>query len=356
MVPTRREFITTAMATGASAYAQAATDGNSPRKTRPHQESVSRGVKIDWVKKIYSDEQWNGWPDLAYWKDVYYICFANGASHGSRDHRIMLTTSRDLERWSPPREVLGPPGNHLESFFLATPENLFIHASCQDGKRTYTNSIRSMDGQTWEGRKQAHDDGFIFWGQSEYRGKFYVAAHVDAKSTDYLLASAEGETWEQISLISDNDVTETALCFLDSGELMSISRRAPRDFALLCLAKPPYTRWHSLKTNAVVEGPALKKIADRIIVSGRCSELVAHESIARWYQESRRTGVFFYEDGKLERQCLLPSGGDTGYPGILPMGKNNALIVYYSEHQTNDHPTPRYKHCGSIYLASVTVT
>ncbi len=335
---------------------------NGGRVTRESREMIEAppvdGVRINWVKKVYSDEQWNGWPDIAKWKGKYYICFTNGTAHGSRDHKIMLTSSEDLDHWSRPQVALGPPGDHLESFFLETDEKLFIHASWRNGTATpHTNIISSNDGTTWRERRQGYLDGYIFWGQSAHGGKFYVAAHIDPpESTNYLLVSEDGEGWEQVSLISDHHTTETVLCFLDSGELMALSRRAPRDFALACFAAPPFAEWRCIKTDTVLEGAALAKIAGRVVAIGRCSEFEGQASIDHWYDESRRTGIFFYQDGALKRQAFLPSGGDTGYPGILRMGNDEALVVYYSEHERMDNPDYRYKHCGAIYLASITVS
>jgi len=328
-------------------------------------EHASGQVTVNWVRKVYGDEKWSGWPDITKWRDTYYICFSNGTAHGTRDHRILLTASEDLEHWNRPEVVLGPPGDHLESFFLETGDRLHIQASWREdaapapGEEALpvrTDVVSTKDGSRWSEPAQGYPDRYIFWGQSHHDGKYYVAAHIDPPVCEnYLLTSGDGETWESVSLITDDAVTETALCFLESGELMSLSRRSPRDFCLACFASPPYKEWRPVKTDTVIEGAALERIGNRIVAIGRCSEFEGQESIERWYDASRRTGIFFYEDGKLTRQALLPSGGDTGYAGILPVGEREALVVWYSEHEMMDEPDFRYKHCGAIFLASITV-
>lgn len=315
-------------------------------------------MTVKWVRKIHSDEKWNGWPDITQWNGTYYICFSSGSFHGARDHKILLTSSNDLESWSLPEVVLGPPGDHLESFFLETIDRLFIQASWRnEDEPVHTDVVSSTDGVSWGGRKQAFRDRYIFWGQNERDGRYYVAAHIDPPTCEnYLVVSPDGDAWSEVSLINDDRTTETDLCFLKGGELLSFSRRSPRDFLLACSSKPPYTKWDCRKTDTVLEGAAVSKIADRIVAIGRCSEFEGLESIDRWYDRSRRTGIFFYEDGKFTRQAYLPSGGDTGYPGILVLDGASALIVYYSEHEKMDSPDFKYKHCGAIYLALIEIS
>ena len=320
--------------------------------------AAAAGVRVGWTRRIYADDRWSGWPDIVRWRGTYYVCFANGSAHGSRDHSILLITSENLEVWTEPKVVLGPPGDHLESFFLATEERLFIHASWRDGDQpVHTDIILTEDAKTWSDRKQGYDDRYIFWGQSKHDGMFYVAAHIDPPVCEnYLLASRNGEQWKQISLITSDRTTETTLCSLSTGELMSLSRRSPRDFVLVCFADPPYTEWRPVKTDTVLEGAAVAEIGERIVAMGRCSEFEGQESIARWYDASRRTGIFFYANGGFRRQALLPSGGDTGYPGILPLEDHRALVVWYSEHERMQDADYQYKRCASIYLATIAIT
>ena len=191
---------------------------------------MAAGVRVDWTRRIYTDDQWSGWPDIVRWRGRYYVCFANGSAHGSRDHSILLITSENLEVWS------------------------------------------------------------------------------------------------------------------------------PRDFAQVCFADPPYTEWRFVKTDTVLEGAAVAEIGERIVAMGRCSEFEGQESITRWYDASRRTGIFFYENGVFKRQALLPSGGDTGYPGVLPLEDNRALVIWYSEHERMQDADCQYKRCASIYLAAIAIT
>ena len=352
--PTARSTDGNAKADGTGQPAPGLDSGGRAPMTTEH---LTGAVKVNWVRKVYSDERWSGWPDIAKWDDTYYVCFANGTAHGTRDHRILLLSSRDLERWDGPRTVLGPPGDHLESFFLETDDRLLIQASWRDGDvPVHMDVTWSMDGQTWSAPTQAYRDRHIFWGQSRHAGKYYVAAHIDPPvCANYLLESDDGDSWQPVSLISDDAVTETTLCFLESGDLMALSRRSPRDFALASFAAPPYTEWRPVKTDTVLEGAALARLGGRIVAISRGSPFDGQQSIDQWYDVSRRTGIFFYEDGRFERQASLPSGGDTGYPGILPTGPREALVVYYSEHERMDDPDYRYKHCAAIYLASITV-
>tara|TARA_Y100000588_G_C13729455_1_gene700782 strand:+ start:165 stop:341 length:177 start_codon:yes stop_codon:yes gene_type:complete len=56
-----------------------------------------------------------------------------------------------------------------------------------------------------------------------------------------------------------------------------------------------------------------------------------------------------YEDNDIQLRGVLPSGGDTGYAGILPVGDNKALVAYYSTYESPPGGG------SSVYLASVVI-
>ena len=59
-------------------------------------------------------------------------------------------------------------------------------------------------------------------------------------------------------------------------------------------------------------------------------------------------GIKRRKDGDIQLKAVLPSGGDTGYAGILPMGDDHALIAYYSTYESPDGES-------CVYLSSVLI-
>jgi hypothetical protein len=93
--------------------------------------------------------------------------------------------------------------------------------------------------------------------------------------------------------------------------------------AFLGTAKPPYTDWKWVESNARVGGPALTRTPDgRLLGAGRL------------YEPKPRTSLFWIDEksGKITECLTFPSGGDTSYPGLV--WQDGVLhMSYYSSHE-----------------------
>ncbi len=87
------------------------------------------------------------------------------------------------------------------------------------------------------------------------------------------------------------------------------------------------------ETNYRLGGPDMLELADGRIVVG-----------ARVYSPNTHTGLLWLDPqaGTLTEFLQLPSGGDTGYPGLAVRG-NVLCVSYYSSHEGK----------ASIYLAKM---
>jgi hypothetical protein len=131
---------------------------------------------------------------------------------------------------------------------------------------------------------------------------------------------------------------ETVLLFRPNSDLLALTRRDPEppsSFtpipALLGRAAPPYAQWSWAETNYGIGGPDMVELADGRIVVG-----------ARLYTPSRRTALLWLDPqtATMTEFLGLPSGGDTGYPGII-VRDDELWVSYYSSHEGK----------SSIYLA-----
>lgn len=101
------------------------------------------------------------------------------------------------------------------------------------------------------------------------------------------------------------------------------------------VARPPYTDWTWNPANKYVGGPALLLLPDgRLLGGGR----------VRKEGEGPKTALFEVdaESGALSEFLTLPSGGDTGYPGLV-WHEGDLWMSYYSSHEGK----------SNIYLARI---
>ena len=97
-------------------------------------------------------------------------------------------------------------------------------------------------------------------------------------------------------------------------------------------SKAPYTEWEWKKMNFRLGGPDFIILEDGTVVAG---------SRYSFPGGANKTMVLKGNlDGVFEETFLVPSGGDTSYPGFLTVG-DECWMVYYSchEHMGPDHGT-----------------
>jgi len=87
-----------------------------------------------------------------------------------------------------------------------------------------------------------------------------------------------------------------------------------------------------------VGGPLLAAWDGRLLVGGRKS--IGPPS----------TALYWLDGSVLVEICELPSGGDTSYPGFVPLDERHALLSYYSSHETGGTTQQ-----AAIYLARLSL-
>ena len=233
--------------------------------------------------------------------------------------------------------------------------------------------------KTWSQPRRCFVMNHDFWHSVEYEGRYWVACdtvghtpHASHNSVD-LLVSDDGERWQWVSEIIHGTThpeyrdstglefgvqapSETSLCFGEDQRLLAVTR-ARGYCALLSTAQPPYDQWErTLSQESRCYGSAIDQVGRHVLVTGRSFSNEGIRATADQFNESfsphdqtqLRTGVFLYEDGDIQLKAVLPSGGDTGYAGILPMGDDHALIAYYSTYESPDGES-------CVYLSSVLI-
>lgn len=299
-------------------------------------------ASINWLKQVYSDGRHNAFTDLVKWQGRYFLTFRNGEAHKSMDGRILILSSKDLEGWNLEAEI-STSGDDRDPKFLVTPEQLFLFfpsATSRTPRQGGTLVSSSADGRKWSQPRQCFLDNFTFWRPKEFEGLYYVAAYyhtgpaLEERRVE-LLKSKDALRWESLSTIHRDGSSETALLFFPDGGLLATVRRKEKP-AALAKSKPPFKAWEISDLNAPLHGPAIIEMGGRICAAGR----------KHLKEGGAQTALYVLEDEQLKEILTLPSGGDTSYPGLLPMGEDKLVMSYYSSHEGP----------ASIYLAEVALS
>ena len=317
-------------------------------------------MNIKSLRNVSQSDLHCAFTDLVQWQGLYYCAFREGEGHTSYQGGVVILVSDDLEEWKRVGFIQGMYSDVRDPKFLATEDRLFIycpawnHPSQDDVKyekdRRLTVMSESMDGYSWADPVPVYEPGWAFWRPVDVKGTYYVAAyeapdgeqgdHADPAWTDgwrvSLLSSADGRTWTHVSdIATGGSVNETALYVPADRRLVALVRRDGKDAEgavlpnLLCMAKAPYTQWHTLELDTTIHGPDLMEFGDHIIMGGRTyssSDLLP--SIEHMTLFELKAGA-----RPVQKIADLPSWGDCSYPGFVKLSDTQLAVSYYSTHE-----------------------
>jgi hypothetical protein len=206
----------------------------------------------------------------------------------------------------------------------------------------------SKDGRNWSDPQAVGDPDNWLWRITWHNGRAYGFAYGTAGDpsgrTLRLYSSRDGVKFATV--IADAGVrnfpNEHAMSFRNDGTAIVLLRRDPTGntaeaarnaTALAGMAKPPYTDWTWRDLGIRIGGPQILALPDgRYVAAARLHEPKSHTALA-WFDP---------EAGTLKPFLLLPSSGDTSYPGLV-WHDGKLWVSYYSSHEGKT----------SIYLAKV---
>ena len=152
----------------------------------------------------------------------------------------------------------------------------------------------------------------------------------------YLYSTTDGINYKHITSFNiDNFPNEATIRFLNDGRMAIMVRREQGDRECMWgVSAAPYTEWEWKKMGTFLGGPDFIVLDDEHIVAGGRT-LLGYDA---------KTSLFVgTKDGKFEQTVILPSGGDTSYPGFVVVG-DELWVSYYSMHDSKN---------ASIHLAKI---
>ena len=318
---------------------------------------------LDWMTKAYGDGAHNAFTDLVRWRGEYYLCFRHGTAHGSMDGEIRVMRSQDLKTWTP-CATLDTWGDDRDPHFAATDERLYVYFGTWDlvhsaghgtpGRGAVRSHFGSTtDGADWPEVRGVYEPGWWLWRVRVHDGAFYSAAYTavrprpSARETR-LLRSEDGLEWTLVSTVTKERMAgEADMVFDEDDSVWLISRTGDKaGDAAWFHADAPWAEWQTRAMGVLVQSPTIAQWQGRFFVSGRGRQ-----------DGKSVTKIWELNSGNIEEAITLPSGGDTGYRGLLAdtaADTPSLFVSWYSQHERGKDPkdTPD---AASIYVGRVTL-
>jgi arylsulfatase len=311
------------------------------------------------LRKIWDAGKHNAFTDLVRWHDRWWCTFREGAGHVSTEAGIRVISSADGDRWESAALIERSGHDLRDPKITTTPDGMQLMIVAGDTTRdgtkpaTWSQSFVSFsdDGRKWSDIHHVGPEDFWLWRVTWHDGKSYGIAYdvsPDSRSAKAyattLLASADGRSFNPLvpKLYDVSGPTEATLRFAADGTALCLQRRDGKESntALLGTSRPPYTDWTWRDLGKYFGGPNFVQLADgKWIAAGRLFNV--------GQPPATRTAVCELDTaaGQLRPLLLLPSAGDSSYPG-LAWHDDQLWMSYYSSHEGKTN----------IYLARIKFT
>lgn len=303
------------------------------------------------VVRIWDKAPHNAFPDLIRFKNHFYAAVREGNNHmPDKSGQVRLLRSKDGDTWEDIGLLEMEGYDVREARLSITPEGkimvltavgiydkgyqeLFPMVSFSDKKglnyseleRTTMDLAPSLD---W------------IWSLTWHKGVGYGVIYQTGNEpwSTYLLKTTDGKHFEKISQIdTGGNPNEATIRFDKNGKMHVLVRREAEDrMGVFASSTFPYTEWAYNKMSIRLGGPNFLFLDENRFVVG-----------SRFHQEGgSKTGIFTTDlKGSIESKIILPSGGDTSYPGMI-FHKKDLWVMYYSSHEEK----------SNIYLAKIPIS
>lgn len=299
--------------------------------------SCKKDVSYKWNEAPH-----NAFTDLIYFDNLYYCTFREASGHDSYDGKIRVITSEDGVEWKDFASFgIRNKDSRDPHFFLDDNNILTISTNVRSRNNDKQNVLYKLtDGGFREYSPVYVDNDYWLWSFTKFHNKLYSIGY----NTKQFCCSNENSKKDKVlfyqninadctnfnpNKIDDvssgfNCTTEASIIFTKDSTLISILRDENDDWGShIGTSKYPFTTWKWQKFPYYVRGPKLSLLPDGKIFLCAASMIEYHKT----YYATIDPNNF-----KVLKINELPSGGDTGYPGVV-VEDTTALISYYSSHE-----------------------
>lgn len=308
------------------------------------------------VSKIWDNGSHSAFTSLIKFKGDYYCSFREGESHifdkeGKAEGKVRIIKSSDGINWESvallnksgydlrdPKLSITPTGKLMVIIGGSIYEDRMLtglvpQVSFSDDGRVFTDPLSAKiddsasNGYGWIWR--------VTWeGEVGYAAMY--SPRDDGEANLYLLSTRDGVTFD---LITGFDISgfpnEATIRFDAKGDmLMMVRREKGNERGYWGKSSAPYTDWTWKEMEVRLGGPDFIHVNDDLIVMGTRSYYTSFPKTVLWAGNGSE---------KFQEVYVLPSGGDTSYPGFIVEG-DQLWVSYYSTHETP---------LASVYLAKI---
>jgi len=321
------------------------------------------------VSRIW-DNEYSAFPSIVEFKGKYYVSFREGKSHVFDENGIAAGATRiifseDGEHWKS-AALLKKDGFDLRDPKLSvTPDGRLMVIM---GGSIYEDKVLkgqiphvsfSADGENFTDPVPVVFDGNItdneewIW-RVTWKGS--VGYGVTYGKHFALLKTLDGLHYEYVTELSPDTEGvpgESTIRFTKDGRMLMMVRCEKTDnTGRWGVSEYPYTEWKWTPMSFHLGGPDFIVLEDGSLVAG-----------SRYTFPSKTNKTMILRgntDGQFEEMLLVPSAGDTSYPGFIEVG-DEIWMVYYSCHESIDgtlsgtmyqyEAGKSKRHRAAIYLA-----
>jgi hypothetical protein len=296
-----------------------------------------RAPKLIDVERIWGQAPHNASPDLILFRGRWYCALRETEAEGGSDGVLRILTSGDGERWVSAARITSPAGDlRGPKLSISADGRLMLNAG-SNYPRTQSLAWFSRDGRVWSEAAAVGEPNVWLWRATWQRGRaFGIGYSATGRQFARLYMSRDGLHYAALGddLFGKGLASEGSLLFLEDDTALCLLRRDEKGASsLLGSARPPYRLWSWKDLGLRLSGANLMQLADGRIVAAGSLDSGDGRMVLCWLDP---------QAGKLKEFLALPSGGDTGGPGLV-FEDGLLWVSYHSSHQGKT----------GIYLAKV---
>lgn len=315
------------------------------------EETQQTQLQIISVEKIWDEAEHNAFTDLIDFQGALFCTFRESDDHAAgKDGTIRILRSEDGFSWTSVA-LLSKDGVDLRDPKLSIMPNgklmLTLGGSIYHPKENVTGGPHvafSDDGIIWSDPLNINTASGWVWRVTWHKGVGYGVSYGEFPDPTTgekawgirLYKTVDGIQYTQITKMEvPNFPSEVTLRFLSDDTMVAFVRRHGKGW--IGTSKPSYQEWNWSETSTPVGGQNFLVFPNgQMWASSRSYKIVSETDYETYTAVGPMTLTSF------EPELILPSGGDTSYPGMVY--RNGILYVsYYSSHEGKT----------SIYLAQI---
>jgi len=297
------------------------------------------------VQKIWDYSENNALADLIYFKNQFFCSIRESDEHaGGRDGEIRILSSPDAKNWKAVA-IISLRGTDLRDPMLSIMPNgkLLLTMGGSRYKKERCLGCNpcvafSTNGTDWSDVAKLDYSNEWIWRVTWHKGTGYAISYrnnpedVDEPWVATLFQTKDAFNYDVITELNvAKNPSEGTIRFLPDNSMVALLRR--QGPGMIGHSKPPYTKWKWTDIGFRVGGPNFLILPNGDMWAG--SRLLAEEKM-------RRTTLAKMSSKTYEPVLVLPSGGDTSYPGLV-YRDGHMYMCYYSSHEDKTN----------VYLATI---